>query len=59
MSDQSTATSARLDIPSIMKPFLQTAETLLVDMYLRNTPAAISRVFRVHKRTPPYYPWQR
>jgi mannose-6-phosphate isomerase-like protein (cupin superfamily) len=55
MSDQSTATSARFDILSIMKQFPQTAETLLVDTYLRDTPAASSRVFRVYKGTPPHY----
>ncbi|CUX03254.1 MULTISPECIES: cupin domain-containing protein [Agrobacterium] len=55
MSDQSTATSARFDILAIMNEFPQTAETLLVDTYLRDTPAASSRVFRVYKGTPPHY----
>ncbi|MDF1631463.1 MULTISPECIES: cupin domain-containing protein [Rhizobiaceae] len=55
MSDQSTATSARFDILAIMNEFPQTADTLLVDTYLRDTPAASSRVFRVYKGTPPHY----
>lgn len=47
--------SARFDLASIIAKFPQTAETLLVDEYLRDTPAASSRVFRVYKATPPHF----
>ncbi|WJH42183.1 cupin domain-containing protein [Aliirhizobium terrae] len=47
--------SARFDIASIVAKFPPTAETLLVDEYLRDNPAASSRVFRVYKGTPPHF----
>lgn len=49
------ATTARFDVTAIAKSFPETADTLLVDQYLTNTPQASSRVFRVYKPTPPHY----
>jgi len=47
--------AARFDIAAIARSFPQTAETLLLDQYLTNTPHASARVFRVYKPTPPHY----
>jgi mannose-6-phosphate isomerase-like protein (cupin superfamily) len=35
--------------------FPETAETMLLDTYLTNEPAASARVFRVYRETPPHY----
>lgn len=55
MASMSDTRSARFDIASIVAKFPPTAETLLVDEYLRDNPAASSRVFRVYKGTPPHF----
>ena len=55
MSDTNTSTTGRFDIAEIAAALPATAETLLVDTYLANRPAASARVFRVYKGTPPHY----
>ena len=55
MTTNVSARSARFDLASIVAKFPQTADTLLVDEYLRDTAAASSRVFRVYKGTPPHF----
>ena len=55
MTTNPSARSARFDLASIIAQFPPTADTLLVDEYLRDTPAASSRVFRVYKGTPPHF----
>jgi len=55
MSDTNTSTTGRFDIAEIAAALPATAETLLVDTYLTNRPAASARVFRVYKGTPPHY----
>ncbi len=47
--------SARFDINEIARSFPDTADTLLLDTYLTNEPAASARVFRVYRETPPHY----
>jgi mannose-6-phosphate isomerase-like protein (cupin superfamily) len=39
----------------IARSFPDTAETLLLDTYLTDEPAASARVFRVYRETPPHY----
>jgi mannose-6-phosphate isomerase-like protein (cupin superfamily) len=39
----------------IAQSFPETAETLLLDRYLTDGPAASTRVFRVYRQTPPHY----
>ena len=39
----------------IARSFPATAETLLIDTYLTNEPAASSRVWRVYRELPPHY----
>jgi len=39
----------------IARSFPATADTLLVDTYLTNEPAASSRVWRVYRELPPHY----
>ena len=39
----------------IARSFPATAETLLIDTYLTNEPAASSRVWRVYRTLPPHY----
>lgn len=55
MTSKASAHSARFDLASIIAKFPQTAETLLIDEYLRDTAAASSRVFRVYRGTPPHF----
>lgn len=50
-----SATTARFDIAEIAAAFPDTAETLLLDRYLTDTPHASARVFRVYRPTPPHY----
>src|SRR5271165_1687914 len=47
--------SARFDINEIARSFPDKAQTLLLDTYLTNEPAASARVFRVYRGTPPHY----
>src|ERR1700747_1996261 len=46
---------ARFDINEIMSSFPETSETLLIDTYLTDQPAASARVFRFYRPTPPHY----
>ena len=39
----------------IARSFPETAQTLLIDTYLTNEPAASSRVWRVYRPLPPHY----
>jgi mannose-6-phosphate isomerase-like protein (cupin superfamily) len=39
----------------IARSFPDTAETLLLDTYLTDEPAASARVFRVYRETPPHF----
>ncbi len=39
----------------IARSFPETAETLLIDTYLTNEPAASARVWRVYRPLPPHY----
>ncbi len=48
-------THGRFDVRAIAASFPDTAETLLLDRYLTNEPAASARVFRVYRETPPHY----
>jgi mannose-6-phosphate isomerase-like protein (cupin superfamily) len=45
----------RFDLNEIAGSFPETSDTLLLDRYLRDTPAASTRVFRVYRGTPPHY----
>jgi len=54
MPDTNTSKTGRFDIAEIAAALPATAETLLVDAYLTNRPAASARVFRVYKGTPPH-----
>ena len=47
--------TGRFDIAKIAASFPPTAETLLLDRYLTDTPNASARVFRVYRPTPPHY----
>jgi mannose-6-phosphate isomerase-like protein (cupin superfamily) len=47
--------SARFDLHAIVRSFPETAQTLLLDTYLTNEPAASARVFKVYRGTPPHY----
>jgi len=55
MSQQQSLRFGRFDLYEIAKSFPETADTLLLDTYLTNEPAASSRVFRVYRGTPPHY----
>lgn len=46
---------ARFDLRTIAAGFPDSAETLLLDRYLTDRPAASARVFRVYRGTPPHY----
>lgn len=52
--DQGQATG-RFDIAAIAASFPASAQTLLLDRYLTDTPYASARVFRVYQPTPPHY----
>jgi mannose-6-phosphate isomerase-like protein (cupin superfamily) len=43
------------NLQQIARSFPDTAETLLLDRYLTDGPAASTRVFRVYRETPPHY----
>ena len=45
----------RFDVNDIARSFPPTSDTLLLDTYLTNEPAASVRVFRVYRATPPHY----
>lgn len=47
--------TGRFDIAAVAATFPATAETLLLDRYLTDTPHASARVFRVYQPTPPHY----
>ena len=46
---------ARFDVNEIARSFPPASDTLLLDTYLTNEPAASARVFRVYRATPPHY----
>ena len=46
---------ARFDVNEIISSFPETSETLLIDTYLTDQPAASARVFRFYRPTPPHY----
>lgn len=48
-------TFARFNLHEIAGAFPETAETLLLDHYLKDEAAASARVFRVYRETPPHY----
>ncbi len=52
---ESGHSTGRFDIREIAAGLPETAQTLLVDTYLTDRPAASARVFRVYKPTPPHY----
>ncbi len=54
-SSPDTADFGTFDLNEIAKSFPAQANTLLLDTYLTNEPAASSRVFRVYRETPPHY----
>jgi quercetin dioxygenase-like cupin family protein len=45
----------RFDLNQIAHAFPENAETLLLDRYLIDEPAASTRLFRVYRPTPPHY----
>ena len=45
----------RFDVNEVARSFPPTSDTLLLDTYLTNEPAASARVFRVYRATPPHY----
>jgi quercetin dioxygenase-like cupin family protein len=45
----------RFDLNAIARAFPAAAETLLLDRYLIDEPAASTRVFRAYRPTPPHY----
>ena len=45
----------RYDLNEIARSFPDRSETLLLDTYLTDEPAASARVFRVYRSTPPHY----
>jgi mannose-6-phosphate isomerase-like protein (cupin superfamily) len=45
----------RFDVKKVAESFPPKADTLLLDTYLTNEPAASSRVFRVYRPTPAHY----
>ena len=55
MDDRSASATGRFDIAEIAAAFPDAAKTLLLDLYLTDTPNASARVFRVYKPTPPHY----
>lgn len=50
-----TGDSARFDLNEFARSFPESAQTLLLDTYLTNEPAASARVFKVYRGTPPHY----
>ena len=52
---ENASATGRFDIAEIAASFPATADTLLLDRYLTDTPHASARVFRVYKPTPPHY----
>ncbi len=56
MNKQSNAVDfACFDLDEIARSFPETAQTMLLDTYLTNEPAASARVFKVYRGTPPHY----
>jgi mannose-6-phosphate isomerase-like protein (cupin superfamily) len=47
--------SARFDLNQIARSFPASADTLLLDRYLSDSPGASTRVFRVYQSTPAHY----
>jgi mannose-6-phosphate isomerase-like protein (cupin superfamily) len=53
--DQDVHQTDRFDLNAIARQFPDAAETLLLDRYLTDEPAASTRLFRVYRSTPPHY----
>src|SRR4051794_32158361 len=51
----SMSDTGRFDLKAIAASFPESAQSLLLDHYLTDTPQASARVFRVYKPTPPHY----
>lgn len=54
LKDQAAA-YGRFDLHELAKSFPETAESLLLDIYLTDQPSASSRLFRVYRSTPAHY----
>jgi mannose-6-phosphate isomerase-like protein (cupin superfamily) len=52
---KNASATGRFDIAEVAASFPATADTLLLDRYLTDTPHASARVFRVYKPTPAHY----
>jgi mannose-6-phosphate isomerase-like protein (cupin superfamily) len=50
-----TPAFGRFNLHQIAQSFPESAETLLLDTYLKDEAAASARVFRVYRETPPHY----
>jgi mannose-6-phosphate isomerase-like protein (cupin superfamily) len=48
-------TFGRFNLHELARSFPATAESLLLDVYLTDGPAASTRIFRVYRETPPHY----
>ena len=55
MTDEQTGGSRRFDIAAIARAFPETAETMLLDTYLTDSPEVSARVFRVYRGAPAHY----
>lgn len=53
--EKDSAAFGRFDVTAIAQSFPREAQTLLLDTYLTNEPAASARIFRVYRPTPPHY----
>jgi mannose-6-phosphate isomerase-like protein (cupin superfamily) len=53
--DMTEKTFGRFKLPEIAQTFPETAESLLLDVYLTDEAAASTRVFRVYRETPPHF----
>jgi mannose-6-phosphate isomerase-like protein (cupin superfamily) len=47
--------AARFDLNEIARSFPDSADTMLLDRYLTDSPAASTRLFRVYQSLPPHY----
>ena len=55
MPNPTAPTSAAFDINAIAAAFPESADSMLLDTYLTDSPSASSRVFRVYRPTPAHY----
>lgn len=47
--------SGRFDLPELIKRFPETAETMLLDHYIADSPSRSVRLFRVYHAVPPHF----